>query len=87
MLNELTLPEIRTFQEALLDFALKKNPDLLKLIREKRKLDPEIEKAITQLVGDFVGGIINQRPKDTSVDLDDYEHTALPAEFTAAPKK
>jgi len=87
MLNELTLPEIRVFQDGLLDFTLKKNPGLLQLIREKRKLDPEIEKAITQLVGDFVGGMINQRPKDTSVDLDDYEHTALPADFMAAPKK
>ena len=29
---------------------VRKNPDLLKLIREKRKLDPEIEKGITDLV-------------------------------------
>jgi F-type H+-transporting ATPase subunit alpha len=61
MMNELTIPEVRVFQDELLDFALKKNPDLLKLIREKRKLEPEIEKGITELVAAFIQSIIGKR--------------------------
>jgi len=87
MLNELTVPEIRAFQDDILDFAQKNNPELLKSIREKRKLDPEIEKNITELILAFVGFIINKRPKDAPEDMDDYEHAALSAEPTATVKK
>jgi F-type H+-transporting ATPase subunit alpha len=76
MMNELTIPEVQIFQDELLDFALKKNPDLLKLIREKRKLEPEIEKGITELVAAFIQSIIGKRKTENPDEFDDYEHTA-----------
>jgi F-type H+-transporting ATPase subunit alpha len=87
MLNELTIPEVRVFQDDLVDFAMKKSPELLKLIREKRKLEPEVEKGIAEFIGAFVQFITSKRPKDTTADLDDYEHTAPPAEPVTAAKK
>ena len=76
MMNELTIPEVRTFQDDLLPFALKKNPALLQLIREKRKLEPEIEKGITELVSVFIQSIIGKREAEKPDEFDDYEHTA-----------
>ena len=64
MMNELTIPEVRVFQEELLEYARQKNPDLLKLIREKRKLEPDVEKGITDLVKDYAEDIIGRRKKD-----------------------
>jgi len=53
-MNELAIPEVRVFQEELSEYARQKNPDLLTLIREKRKLEPDIEKGITDLVTVYV---------------------------------
>ena len=63
MMNDLTIPEVRVFQDELFDYARKKNPDLLKLIREKRKLEPDIEKGITDLVDSLCPGHYRQAQK------------------------
>jgi len=72
MMNDLTIPEVRTFQEELLDYTRRKNPDLLKLIREKRKLEPEIEKGMADLVGGYVQDIIGRRTGAATDQFDDY---------------
>ena len=71
-MNDLTIPEVRTFQEELLDYTRRKNPDLLKLIREKRKLEPEIEKGMADLVGGYVQDIIGRRTGAATDQFDDY---------------
>jgi hypothetical protein len=75
MMNDLTLEEVRVFQDELPEYALKKNPDLLKLIREKRKLEPDIEKGMTELLGSFIQDIVARRKKVTPDKFDDYVDT------------
>ena len=66
---------MRTFQEELYEAARKKNPDLLKLIREKRKLDPELETGITDFVIEYIQDIIAKRNKVAPDKFDDYADT------------
>ena len=80
MMNELTIPEVRVFQEKLFDYANKVNPDLLKLIREKRKLEPDVEKGITNLVTLYVEEIVGRRTKEAPDKFDDYADTDAMAE-------
>ena len=72
MLNDLTIPEVKVFQDEALAFILKQSPDLYKLIREKRKLEPEVEKGIIAAVEPFVKDIIGRRKKETPDAFDDY---------------
>ncbi len=76
LMNDLLIPEVRVFQDEIFEYTKKNNPDLLKLIREKRKLEPEVEKGITDTVTLFVKSIIDRRPKASSDKFDDYEDTA-----------
>ena len=64
------------YKNIFFEYTKKNNPDLLKLIREKRKLEPEVEKGITDTVTLFVKSIIDRRPKASSDKFDDYEDTA-----------
>ena len=41
-------------------------------VREKRKLESDIEKGITAVVEDFVKTIIARRKKESSEQFDDY---------------
>ncbi len=79
MMNDLTIPEVKVFQDEILEFTRKHSPDVLKLIREKRKLEPEVEKGITDAVTAFVKDIIGRRKKDTPDQFDDYVDTATAA--------
>ncbi len=73
MMNDLEgSVEVKIFQDELMDYVKKNNPDLLKMIREKRKLDPDIEKGIASVVEPFVKGIIDRREKVKVDELDDY---------------
>ncbi len=72
MLNDLTVAEVRAFQDELQDYAARKNPQLLKNIREQRKLEPEIEKGITELAGALLQEIMARRKKVTPDKFDDY---------------
>ncbi len=80
MLNELTIPEVRIFQDEVLDYIRKNNPDLLKLLREKRKLEPDVEKGITETVDAYVKVLIGQRKKETPDVLDEYTEQAQTVE-------
>jgi F-type H+/Na+-transporting ATPase subunit alpha len=61
LLNDLEIPEVKVFQDELKPYMDEHNPALLKLIREKKKLDPELEKGITDTVNLFVKDIIARR--------------------------
>ena len=65
----------------------KNNPDLLKLIREKRKLEPDIEKGITDLVTVYVQEIIGRRNKGTPDKFDEYVDSDEKAAPMAGAKK
>lgn len=85
ILNELTIPEVRVFQDEIWDYATEKNQGLLKLLREKRKLDPEIEKGITELATAHVKDIMGRRKKESQEQVDEYLGTTEKA--GAAPAK
>ena len=63
-LNELLLPEVKIFQNEILEYTRKANPNLLKILRERRKLDDEIEKAIKEVLTAYIKELIERRPKD-----------------------
>jgi F-type H+/Na+-transporting ATPase subunit alpha len=72
MLNDLEIPEVRSFQDEIHDYTRKVKPDLLKLIREKRKLEADVEKGITEVVDSYVKALMKKRKQDTPDELDDY---------------
>ncbi|MBI3602302.1 MAG: F0F1 ATP synthase subunit alpha [Candidatus Omnitrophica bacterium] len=76
MLDELTIPEVRIFQDEILEYTCKNNPDLLTLLKEKRRLDPDIEKGISSVVGAYVQALMGQR-KQQSLDQRDDEAAEL----------
>ncbi|MBF0479856.1 MAG: F0F1 ATP synthase subunit alpha [Candidatus Omnitrophica bacterium] len=61
-LHKLRIEEVDDFQNGILEYTRLKNPDFLKTLRERRKMDPEIENALTQLCEGFVDEIIKKRP-------------------------
>lgn len=60
-LHKLTMPEIKNFQAEISDFAKEKNPELFKLIRERRKADDEVEKSIVEILDAYVFQVESQR--------------------------
>lgn len=84
LLNDLTIPEVRVFQDEILEYTRKNNPDLLKVIREKRKLDPDMEKGITGTINAHTKDIMDRRRKETPDKFDDYADE--PAQAAKAAK-
>ncbi len=64
ILYELTLPEVKIFQQEIFEFTKKKNPDLLKMLRERKKLDDEISKGMDNLLAEYLKDIVSRRPKE-----------------------
>ena len=63
-LNELLLPEVKVFQNEIFEFTQKVNPNLIKILRERRKLDEEIEKGMKDILTEYIKELIGRRPKD-----------------------
>ena len=83
MLNDLTIPEVKIFQDEIFNYTFKNNGDLLRLLREKRKLEPDIEKGITETVGAYVKALIGRRKKETPDQLDEYVEQSQTVEANA----
>ncbi len=76
LMNDLTIPEVRIFQDEIFDYAKKTANDLLLTIRDKRKLDADIEKGIVALVQDYLKQLAARREKpkkDATDQYDEYE--------------
>ena len=58
------MPEIIEFQLQIYKFAEDKNPNLLKILRERRKKDPEIEKGLVEVIEAYVKEIEAKRPEE-----------------------
>ncbi len=61
-LHKLEITEVDEFQEKIFDFAQKKNPEFIKLLRQRRKMDEEIEKNLNDVIDAMVKDIISRRP-------------------------
>ncbi len=56
MMNDLTVEHVKLFQEKAFEYTKNKKPELFTLLRERRKLDPEIEK----LLDETIKGLISE---------------------------
>lgn len=50
MMNELTVEHVKSFQEKIFEYTKSNKPELLTLLRERKKLDPEIEKLLDEVI-------------------------------------
>jgi len=64
MLHELTVEEVRTFQTEIFDFVNKRNPELMKTLREKRDYDDEMAKVFDQIIKEYLEEVKIRRPKE-----------------------
>lgn len=63
-LHKLSAEEINTFQEEIFGYAEKVNPNFLKILRERKKKDDEIEKALNEVIDGYVKEVIAKRPPE-----------------------
>ena len=59
-LNDLAIDQVNTFQETCLDHVQKNKPEFMTLMRERRKLDPEVEKMLDEIIRVLVTGIVER---------------------------
>lgn len=64
ILYELTIPEVKVFQEEIFDFVKNRKPDLLRIIRERKKMDDEIQKGMDEILDVYLKEVIAKRPKE-----------------------
>jgi F-type H+-transporting ATPase subunit alpha len=64
LVGDLEGDELTKFRDGAFDFAVKKNPELFKRLREKRDYDEAMEKEIVELINEFIRLLIGQRPKE-----------------------
>jgi F-type H+-transporting ATPase subunit alpha len=61
-LNKLQVPdEINKFQNGIYQYARERNPQLIRILRERRKMDEEIEQGLSEVISSYVGVIQGQR--------------------------
>jgi len=75
-LHELEMPQIMKFQEEILDFAKERDANLLTILRERRKMDDEINKGLTKLIEAYVNKLkgisdeeVEKKEEDITSDL------------------
>ncbi|HLF19091.1 MAG TPA: F0F1 ATP synthase subunit alpha [Candidatus Omnitrophota bacterium] len=53
-LHKLTIEEVKTFEKDIFPFAQERNPELIKIIRQRKKLDDEIEKGLEEVLQAYI---------------------------------
>ena len=86
MLHEMTIPEVNEFQLNIFEYTKKRKPDLLKNLREKRKLDPEIEKGMDEILAEYLKEIQAKRPKEEADKEDEVPNVGVDVLNKAAGK-
>ena len=86
VLYEFTIPEVKTFQDEIFEFAKKKNPDLIKKLREKRKVDDEIGKDMDAVLAEYAKLIESRRPKEEE-EVEDETNVGVDTLDKATTKK
>ncbi len=59
-LHKLSIDEVNKFQVEIFDYAKEKNPHLLKILRERKKKDDEIEAGLKQVIEGYIAENINK---------------------------
>ncbi len=63
-LHELTMPEVKKFQDEIFEYTKNKNPNLLKILRERKGLDDEITKGVDDVLKVYIQEIIANRKEE-----------------------
>lgn len=94
VLHEMTLLEVNEFQVKILEYARGKNPELIKILRERRKLDPEIEKGMDEVLALYLNEVKSRRPVEkeepnpqANVGVDMLDKATSKKETAVAEKK
>jgi len=72
-LHRLTMPEIIKFQDEIYDYAEGKNPNLFKILSERKKKDEEIEKGVNEVLDAYVQEVEDNRVSDDAGTSGDKE--------------
>ncbi|MCA9399309.1 MAG: F0F1 ATP synthase subunit alpha, partial [Candidatus Omnitrophica bacterium] len=93
-LHKLTMKEVRQAQIDIFEYTQKSEPELLKIMRERKKMDEEIEGKLENLWNTYVGKVEAERPEDVVVEEKEDDNDILRDigrdildEATAGPKK
>ena len=70
-LHKLNLDEINVLQEEILEYVRNKNPELLKILRERKKMDQEIDDGLSAVMDDYVQEALKKRPEHEPEDVSD----------------
>ena len=65
------------FSAADFEYAKKRNPNMLKILRERRKLDPEIEKGMDEIFAEYLKEIQAKRPKEETDKEDEVPNVGV----------
>jgi F0F1-type ATP synthase alpha subunit len=57
-LNEFTTQQVNDFQDFCLEYVKKNKPELMTILRERRKLDPEIEKMLDEVIKGLAADVL-----------------------------
>ena len=73
-MNDLTMQQVQTFQVEILEYATKAAPEFVKKLRERKKLEEEIEKNLVDVLKSYFEEIKNRAAvKKNLSEEDDYE--------------
>jgi len=91
-LHKLNMDEIQVFQNDIFKYVKEKNPDLLKILRERRKMDQEIEDGLNDIINIYVEEALQKRPDYQPEDVEDEPVTSnigrdVLDEATSAPSE
>ena len=68
VLYEMTLDEVKVFQSEIFEFTHKRMPDLLRVIRERKKMDDDIQRGLDEILGIYMKELEAKRPKEEEVE-------------------
>jgi len=76
-LNKLNPDEIYKFEEEIFDFTEKKDPELIKIIRERKKMDDQIEKGLEDALQAYIAKVKPKVEDGNQPKAEDIERTVL----------
>ena len=70
VLHEMMTDEVNKFQLEIFDIVKAKQPEMVKLMRQKRDLDDEMKKIIDGILAEYLADIVAKRPKEDAEGMD-----------------
>jgi len=87
ILHEMTTPEVNVFQLEIFEYVKKRQPELIKTMRQKRDMDDDMKKIIDGILQEYLAAIIAKRPKEDMEDGTSGENVGVDMLDKATSKK